>query len=240
MNNNERIKLSDWLKLGHTDEEIRLAFFSMDCTMKYLHQKGYAIETFRPEEIEILNDSVDEIKYNTLVALDPSDRERVHNDIYRSAFLQVGIYTNCLNYMKPQFLKDNFDSFATFLPEGDEPYYRGIIERGASVYFSDFALEKEKRDYMALSEQTSLDAGGMGKAREYVKTMPGVDPVDASNVVGIMPGKLEVELNVINNANNKIYAKLNTGITGNVGFYLLIVAIVLLVFVVFMVILLVK
>ena len=50
-------------------------------------------------------------------------------------------------------MKENFDSFAQFLPDGDVPYYRGVIERGASVYLCEYDLEKRKRDLAALEKE---------------------------------------------------------------------------------------
>ena len=134
--------------------------------MKYVHEHGYCIKTFDPREIEILNNSLNQIKFNTLLEI-PDDNfsksEFVREDIYNSSFIQIGIYTNCLEYLKPDFLRDNFDSFATFLPEDDVSYYKGIVERGASVYFSDYVLEKKKRDLASLENEIGGEASGYDK-----------------------------------------------------------------------------
>ena len=53
----------------------------------------------------------------------------------------------------PNFLRENFDQVAQFLPQGDVPYYRGVIQRGASVYFCEFALERRKHDLEELERQ---------------------------------------------------------------------------------------
>ena len=70
----------------------------------------------------------------------------IKEDIFNSSLIQVGIYSKSLKYLNPEFLKENFDDFPQFIPQGDVPYYRGVIQRGASVYFCEFALEKRKRD----------------------------------------------------------------------------------------------
>ena len=45
------------------------------------------------------------------------------------------------------------------VPNGDIPYYRGIIQRGATVYFSDFANEKTNRDLADLESQLGGSSG---------------------------------------------------------------------------------
>ena len=80
-------------------------------------------------------------------------KEMIREDIFRSSVIQIGLYTNSLNHLNPGFLKENFDSFAEFLPAGDVPYYRGIIQRGASVYYCEIMLEKDKRDLEDLRKQ---------------------------------------------------------------------------------------
>lgn len=149
------VKFSEWIH-GKTDEELRTVFFNMDLAMKYIHEKGFCIKSFDLNEIEILNGSPKQIKFNTLLKLPNEfsyDNELIHEDIYNMAFLHIGIYTKCLKYMKPQFLKDNFDSFATFIPEGDVPYYRGIVQRGANVYFSDYVIKARERDINKISSE---------------------------------------------------------------------------------------
>ena len=74
-------------------------------------------------------------------------------DIFRSSFIQIGMYTNSLNYLNPEFLKENFDSFAQFIPQDDVPYYRGVVQRGAGVYLYEFFLEKRKRELEDLGKQ---------------------------------------------------------------------------------------
>lgn len=155
-NKNSNVKLSEWLNSFHSDDELREVFVNMDVAMKYVHEKGYCIKSFNPKEIEILNNSLKQIKYNTLLEMPYNvydQKELIKEDIYSSAFLQIGIYAKCLQYLKPNFLKENFNSFTIFLPESDVPYYKGIIERGASVYLSDYVEEKKKRDLQALENE---------------------------------------------------------------------------------------
>ena len=103
------------------------------------------------------------MSFEDLVELssDPSERsEMIKTDIFNSSLIQIGIYTNTLKSLTPSFLKENFDEIARFLPEGDVPYYRGVVQRGASVYFSEFALEKMNRDLKQLEQQINESKGG--------------------------------------------------------------------------------
>ena len=162
------VSLGKWLTTCGSAEELRAFFLNLDSAMKYIHDKGYFIESFDPDDIEILNNSISQVRFDLLDAM-PDDfqirRDIVKENIRLSAFLQIGIYANCLQYLRPEFLKSNFDDFAQFLPEGDIPYYRGVIERNASVYFTDFALEKKQRDLVALENEVN----GNEKGKQLVK-----------------------------------------------------------------------
>lgn len=161
------ISVYSWISSYRDLEEMREIFLNMDRAMKYIHEHGYCIGNFDPSEIEILNNSVDQIRFKHIIEM-PKDyaknRKIIKDDIYNSSFVQIGLYANCLSYLKRDFLKKNFDEFSIFLPEGDIPYYRGVIERGASVYFSEYALEKANRDLAALeAELAGEDGKGMAK-----------------------------------------------------------------------------
>ena len=58
-----------------------------------------------------------------------------------------------------EFLKSNFDELAKFIPEGDIPYYRGVVQRGALVYFSEFAVERMNRDLVQLDNEIKAADG---------------------------------------------------------------------------------
>ena len=56
-----------------------------------------------------------------------------------------------------------------FLPEGDIPYYKGVVERRAAVYFSDYVAEKNKRALEGLETELN-EVGGAGKGVSLVKS----------------------------------------------------------------------
>lgn len=158
---NDAISLNAWISSFRDDEEMREIFLNMDRAMKYLHDRGYCIRTFNPEHIMILNNATNQIKLEPIEM--PKDqaeqRKIIKEDIYNSSFVQVGLYSNCLPYLNKAFLKSNFDSFAQFVPEGDIPYYRGVIDRGASVYFCEYAMEKVNRDLAAMEAELAAETG---------------------------------------------------------------------------------
>ena len=157
-NNNEieHCTLDEYISEHHSQEEMRNVFLNMDVALKYIHNHGYCIEVFHPSRIEVLNDMSDHIQFDNLMKLpdDPQERKDIiQEDIFNSSLIQIAFYTNIGDYLKPEFLRENFDKMILFLPEGDVAYYRGVIERGASVYFSEYALEKRNRDLKQLNQE---------------------------------------------------------------------------------------
>lgn len=135
----DSITLNEYFKMFHSQEDLRNVFFSMDQALKYIHDHGYCIDVFYPTEIEILNNDINYIQFKKLLQLsnDPKLREKMINqDIFNSAFLQIGIYSNTLKYLKPSFLKENFNSFINYLPSQDIEYYRNVICNNNYSYLS--------------------------------------------------------------------------------------------------------
>lgn len=170
----DSITMQEWLTHYHSQDEYQTLFINMDLAMKYIHDQGYYIESFALDTIDILNHSVKQIKFNQLkeMPLDfSSQKDLVRDNIFLSAVLQIGIYAKCLQYFQGEaitYLKQNFGDFSIFLPEEDIPYYRGVIERGASVYLSSYVGERKKRDLNNLDQQ--INDEGSGKGKSLVKT----------------------------------------------------------------------
>ncbi len=159
--NDTAISLESWVSSFRDWEEMREIFLNMDRAMRYLHERGYCVKSFEPSKIMILNNSLNQIKFETMPM--PKDqmtqRKYIKDDIYNSSFIQMGLYSNSLEHLRRDFLKSNFDNFAQFVPEGDIPYYRGVIDRGASVYFCEYAMEKVNRDLAALEAELASQSG---------------------------------------------------------------------------------
>jgi len=152
--------LYDWVGndieyITKSEEQLKEVFVNLDKALKYLHNHGYYIVSFDPREIEILDGDVNQIKFDKIMPLPVTyneSNEKKKEDIFLSACLQIGLYTHTLNYLNVDYLKDNFDQFASNMPADDIPYYRGVIERGAAVYLCEFLNEKSVRDLKKLEE----------------------------------------------------------------------------------------
>lgn len=172
----ESIPLDLWIMDHPSEEDIRTVFLNMDIALKYIHEHGYCVEVFYPSEIEILNNQLNHIQFKKLIELskNPSIRQTmIKEDLFNSALMQIGLYfysdglgltiNDILSNLKPDILKENFDAYSEVVPSGDIPYYRGIITRGASVYFSDFALERRNRELQDLEKQLGEDTSAKEK-----------------------------------------------------------------------------
>lgn len=158
-----KCNLFDYVSENHSEESMRDVFLNMDIALKYIHDHGYCIEVFYPSKIEVIDNKPDHIQFVNLIELSKDEsvrRAMIKQDVFNSTLIQVGMYTNTLKSLTPDFLKSNFDEIARFLPEGDVPYYRGVVQRGASAYFSDYALEKMNRDLEQLEKQLNGSEGG--------------------------------------------------------------------------------
>lgn len=180
--NYESVTLEEWVSTHSSEEELRSIFLNLDRALKYIHDHGYCIEVFYPTEIEILNNEDDHIQFNKLMELSSNPvtrKQMIKEDIFNSSFIQIGIYSNSLKYLNPNFLRESFDSFTQFLPNGDIPYYRGVIQRGASVYFCEYALEKRNRDLQELEKQL----GDVGGEKSLLKTKESITNDSVNDVI---------------------------------------------------------
>lgn len=167
---NERVTLFDWVNRHHSEESMREVFLNMDIAMKYIHDHDYCIQIFYPTNIEVLNNNPDYVLFDNLMELPNDQVERkklIKEDIFNSSLIQIGMYTNTIRSLTPEFLKENFDEIARFVPEEDVPYYRGVVLRGASVYFNEYALERMHMDLEKLEKQIAESDGEKSSTKEF-------------------------------------------------------------------------
>ena len=189
--NYESISLEQWIIDHPTEDDIRTVFLNMDIALRYIHDHGYCIEVFYPSEIDILDNELDHIQFRKLIELssNPATRqEMIKEDLFNSALMQIGLYFysdglglsihQILASMKPEILKENFDAYSQVIPSGDIPYYRGIILRGATVYFSDFALERTNRELQELEKQLNEEGETDQKTLYFEKKKPSNDYIN--------------------------------------------------------------
>ncbi len=151
-NSNDIYTLKEWLtfhniKSNEGISELKNIFSNMDREMKKLHSSNYYIKSFNVNNILI---SGDYIKYIDVGILDNDyRRDYINKNIYYLACLQLGIYSDCLEYINPEnknYLKEEFDSFSIFLPEDVMLYYKGIFVNELNIYLDDFLRAKLKRE----------------------------------------------------------------------------------------------
>ena len=163
-NLDESISFQQWVDYYYSPEKARIIFVNIDKTMKYLHDRDFTIDSFNPARILLLDNSVDKIKFLELSPMPDEYMEKneyIRDDIQRFALLQVGIYSKALPYLSIKFVKENFDSFIMFLPSEDVSYFREVIGRGRSLYFSIYDLESRKYKYNNMVKEEVRENGGI-------------------------------------------------------------------------------
>ena len=65
----------------------------------------------------------------------------------------------------------NFDEFSKFVPEGQGPYYRGVIQRNAPVYLNEFLEEKAKRELEKFTKENTKSFDNAAYVRNVAQPM---------------------------------------------------------------------
>ena len=149
-NEMDNVTLDEWFKEPHSEDDKRKLFLYMDSAMKYVHEMGLCVNVFDPKKIELLNSSLEYVKFDELYDLEGLDynvqQKIINKDIFKSAIFQILLYSKFDLKTNTSFVKEHFDEFTSFLSEKDIPYYRGVVERNASVYFIEYEAERVKRE----------------------------------------------------------------------------------------------
>ena len=66
-------------------------------------------------------------EYTRLFYVMDDDITNKINNIYNLAFLEIGLLSETLDYLRPDFLKQNFSQFKIFIPENLVNYYQMIL-----------------------------------------------------------------------------------------------------------------
>ena len=174
----------------HDNDEFSRLFYVMDYTMKNIHNKGYYITNFNPKNIVVgvTNKNQDYVIFNSLDVMDNDVTNKINNNIYNLAFLQVGLLSGTLDYLRSDFLKENFLQFKIFIPENLVNYYQRVLVNRGYFYLTDYLNTKNSQEINKLSK--SLEEDGSSKGRSYVKSTGHYDDDDK-----IIPMKLPNEDN---------------------------------------------
>ena len=163
--------LDEYIKSYHDNDEYTHLFYVMDSTMKYIHGKGYYVINFNPKNIVVgvTNDNRDFVTFKSLDVMDDDITSKINNNIYNLAFLEIGILSETLEYLKPEFLKENYSQFKIFIPENLVNYYQMIVVNGRHTYLSDYIEIKNKQEVNKLNKALE-EEGRSSKGRSYVKS----------------------------------------------------------------------
>ena len=99
--------------------------------------------------------------------MDDDITNKINNNIYNLAFLEIGLLSETLDYLRPDFLKQNFSQFKIFIPENLVNYYQMILVNQGHTYLCDYIEIKNKQEITKLNK--ALEEEG-GRGRSYVKS----------------------------------------------------------------------
>ena len=162
--------LEDYTKSYHDNDEYTRLFYVMDSTMKYIHGKGYYVINFNPKNIVVgvTNDNRDFVNFKNIDVMDDDITDKINSNIYNLAFLEVGLLSETLEHIRPDFLKQNFSQFKIFIPENLVNYYQMILVNRGHTYLCDYIEIKNKQEIAKLNK--ALEEEGSSKGRSYVKS----------------------------------------------------------------------
>ena len=187
--------LDEYTKTYHNNDEYTRLFYVMDSTMKYIHGKGYYVINFNPKNIVVgvTNNNEDYVNFKSIDVMDDDITNKINNNIYNLAFLEIGLLSEMLDNLRPDFLKQNFSQFKIFIPENLVNYYQMIVVNGGHHYLSEYLEIKNKQEITKLNKALE-EEGGSSKGRSYVKST-GHYGNDDDNIVPMpLPGKKDNDI----------------------------------------------
>lgn len=160
--------LDEYTKTYHNNDEYTRLFYVMDSTMKYIHGKGYYVINFNPKNIVVgvTNNNEDYVNFKSIDVMDDDITNKINNNIYNLAFLEIGILSETLEHLKPEFLKENYTQFKIFIPENLVNYYQMIVVNGGHTYLCDYIEIKNKQEITKLNKALE-EEGGRGISKVY-------------------------------------------------------------------------
>ena len=156
-NQKNYISLADWAPMHDSMEEKREFLINADIALKYLNSNGMRVDSFDFNDIFIVDGNVREIKFNVISNVGSVTDVEVKSNIFKESKMALCLYLYPCDEINDEFLKKHFADYSFAFPTDDVPYYKGIFERGASVYFVDFDFQKRKMDLEKLSDATKKD-----------------------------------------------------------------------------------
>lgn len=171
------VTLSNWVMNSVTEEDRQRLFYRMSKQMKSIHEQGNYLGQMNPYTIRVSQNG----SYFTFPIEENATQQLREQNIFDFACLTVAAYANCFPYINEytniqgynRFLREHYEDFATFLPEKDTFYFKGVIQGGDRVYYSDFRdrlqealLRQAGQDLEGAVRENQIPAGA-GRARSY-------------------------------------------------------------------------
>ena len=160
--------LDEYTKSYHDNDEYTHLFYVIDSTMKYIHGKGYYVINFNPKNIVVgvTNNNEDYVNFKSIDVMDDDITNKINNNIYNLAFLEIGLLSEMLDNLRPEFLKENYSQFKIFIPENLVNYYQMIVVNGGHTYLCDYIEIKNKQEITKLNKALE-EEGGRGRSKVY-------------------------------------------------------------------------
>lgn len=160
--------LDEYIQSYHNNDEYTRLFYVMDSTMKYIHGKGYYVINFNPKNIVVgvTNNNEDYVNFKSIDVMDDDITNKINNNIYNLAFLEIGLLSEMLDNLRPEFLKENYSQFKIFIPENLVNYYQMIVVNGGHTYLCDYIEIKNKQEITKLNKALE-EEGGRGRSKVY-------------------------------------------------------------------------
>ncbi len=170
------ISLADWAPMHDSMDERREFLINADIALKYLNSNGMKVDSFDFNDIFIVDNNLREIKYNVISNVGSVTEADIKSNIYNEAKMALRLYLYPCDEIDDAFLKSHFTDFSFAFPTDDVPYYKGVFERGASVYFNEFDFQKRKMDLEKLGASVkSEDSDLMGDVDVSMLSKPNND-----------------------------------------------------------------
>lgn len=198
-NNFKTMTLNQFINTYNSSSEkdvpiINDMLLAMDKKMQMYHDHNYVITSFDINKTYIYEaedkygNLIFDADYSEYMPIDQS-QSTVKDNVFYLACLAVGIYNNCLSYIdpsNPKFLKENFNLFAENMPQEVVPYYRGIIERGFSVYLNEFVDSRNQQEIAKMQEEAKrmAEEEAEKKKKQNISSTPKVKPNSAWGING--------------------------------------------------------
>lgn len=155
------ISLADWAPMHDSMDEKREFLLNADIALKYLNSNGMKVDSFDFNDVFIVDDNLREIKFNVISNVGTVTDADVKSNIYDAAKMALYLYLYPCENIDDGFFKSHFADFSFAFPPDDVPYYKGIVERGASVYFNEFDFQKRKMDLEKLGDSVKGEDGDL-------------------------------------------------------------------------------